>query len=213
VPDFSLSDDDRARLVAALEDARALGFLGPGPVEEHLDHGVAMGSVVPPDASVRRAVDLGTGGGVPGLVLALGWADVAFRFVEAQRRRAAFLASAATALGIDARVRVDERRAEVVGRDPLVRGSADLVTARSFGRPAVTAECAAPLLRPGGLLVVSEPPEPESDRWPADELAGLGLEPEPVVAAGRRFVRLVAVRPCPAAFPRRTGLPPRRPLF
>ena len=50
------------------------------------------------------------------------------------------------------------------------------MTARSFGPPAATAECAAPLLAVGGLLVVSEPPD-GPDRWPADALAALGLEP------------------------------------
>ena len=49
--------------------------------------------------------------------------------------------------------------AEAAGHDPLLRGQFDLVTARSFGRPAVTAECAAPFLRREGLLVVSEPPD------------------------------------------------------
>ena len=63
-----------------------------------------------------------------------------------------------------------------------------MVWARSFGSPPVTAECAAPFLEVGGLLVVSEPLRPPvsgpsssqvpaADRWPADGLAPLGQEP------------------------------------
>ena len=53
------------------------------------------------------------------------------------------------------------------------RESFDLVTARSFARPAVTAEIGAGLARPGGMMVVSEPPTGEA-RWPEAALADLG---------------------------------------
>ena len=57
-----------------------------------------------------------------------------------------------------------------------MRESFDVVVARSFGRPAMTAECAAPFLLRGGHLVVSEPPGAVEGRWSAEGLAGLGLE-------------------------------------
>ena len=53
-------------------------------------------------------------------------------------------------------------RAEDAGRDPELREGFDLVTARSFARPAVTAEIGAGLVRPGGVMVVSEPPTSEA---------------------------------------------------
>ena len=110
-------------------------------------------------------------------------------------------------------------RAEEVARDPAHRGGYDLVTARSFGAPAVTAECAAPLLRVGGELLVSEPPEATtSERWPRDGLAELGLggpERQVVDASGVpvHLVRLVLEEACGERYPRRVGVPSKRPLF
>jgi 16S rRNA (guanine527-N7)-methyltransferase len=105
---------------------------------------------------------------------------------------------------------VVEGRAEVVGRGDL-RGSAAAVLARGFATPAVTAECAAPLLEVGGVLVVSEPPD-EVDRWPTGALAELGLTPRYRTTSPAMQV-LEQVRTCPDRYPRRTGIPAKRPLF
>lgn len=202
-----------ATLREVLEQAREQGFLGPGPVDGHIEH--AAGFVQAAGAQrPERVVDLGSGGGVPGLVVALAWPDATVCLLDSSERRAMFLAGAASALGIESRVIVANARAEDAGRDPAWRGQADLVVARSFGPPAVTAECAAPLLCVGGRLVVSEPPPDDADRWPAEGLAVLGMRP-----AGRfeqAFSRFQVVRqdePCPERFPRRVGVPAKRPLF
>jgi 16S rRNA (guanine527-N7)-methyltransferase len=119
--------------------------------------------------------------------------------------------SATRRLGLTDRVEVLHARAETVGRQR--RGEADVVTARSFGPPAVVAECAAPLLRPGGRLLVSEPPG-RPDRWPVEGLAVLGLSPaEGVVVIDRSFVRLRLRSEVPPEFPRRPGIPGKDPLF
>jgi len=105
-------------------------------------------------------------------------------------------------------------RAEDAGRIPHLRGSFDAVVARSFGSPPVTAECAAPFLHPGGLLVVSEPPraDPEA-RWPRDGLATLGLEPLRTARTGFGYQVLRQNDPCPDRFPRRAGVAAKRPLY
>ena len=79
----------------------------------------------------------------------------------------------------------------------------------------MTAECAAGFLRiPHGRLVVSEPPEPDPARWPAEGLARLGLRAvERHVGAGVTVQVLEAVSPLDDRFPRRTGVPAKRPLF
>lgn len=196
-----------------LERSRQLGFLGPGPVAGHIEHATgfvhAVGSDVP-----HRVLDLGTGGGVPGLVLALAWPDAQVCLLESNERRAVFLAGAARDLGVEGRVVVAHARAEDAGRDPAWRGWADVVTARSFGPPAVTAECAAPLVRVGGRVIVSEPPDEPADRWPAAGLAQLGLRATGrVEQAFSRFQVLRQDQPCPDEYPRRVGVPGKRPLF
>jgi 16S rRNA (guanine527-N7)-methyltransferase len=160
------------------------------------------------------AADLGSGGGVPGLALALAWRESRWLLIESGRRRAGFLREAVVTLGLAPRVVVMEQRAEEVGRDPQCRGRCGLVVARGFGPPAVTAECAAPLLETGGRAVVSEPPGGDAARWPPGGLAVLAMAPGPVVdACGATFQVLVQTRPCPDRFPRRTGVPAKRPLF
>jgi len=169
----------------------------------------AVGPEIP-----SRVIDLGSGGGLPGLVLAMAWPKVAIALLDSSVRKTLFLARAAKDLGIESHVVVARARAEEAGRDPAWRGRADLVVARSFGLPAVTAECAAPLLMVGGRLIVSEPPEEGGSRWPVEGLARLGLRP-----AGRidqafcRFQVLRQEEECPEIFPRRVGIPEKRPLF
>jgi 16S rRNA (guanine527-N7)-methyltransferase len=188
-----------------LEEARNLGFLGPGPLEPHVAHadGYQMAWEGPPPAA---AVDLGSGGGLPGLPLALAWPTTVWLLVEGNGRRARFLAQAARRLGIDGRVQVRADRAEMLGRDVGERGRYQAVVARGFGPPAVTAECGAPFLAVGGRLLTSEPPDLRP--WPPDPLDELGL-----VAEGRRGGVMVLRQsaPCPERFPRRA--PAKRPLF
>lgn len=198
-----------AALVSLLERGRGLGFLGPGPVEDHVEH--AQGFVEALAEVHGLVVDLGSGGGVPGLVVVLARPDLTVVLLDATAKRCRFLEAAVTELGVGDRVRVVEGRAEDVGRTEL-RSTADTVMARSFGPPAVTAECAAPLLRVGGRLIVSEPPV-AGDRWPAGPLAELGLRPVPGTPGGPNLQILEQHARCPGAYPRRVGVPAKRPLF
>lgn len=181
--------------------------VGPGDVRVHLDRALAMAQALPPP---DRAVDLGSGAGIPGLVLAGLWPHSSWVLVDGALRRVHLLLESVAALGWTDRVQVVHGRAEDLGHDPAHRGQADLVTARSFGPPAVTAECGAPFLRRGGLLAVTEPPHSVGDRWPDVDLARLGLRRDGV-DGGMQLMTLVA--DVPAEFPRRPGIPSRRPLF
>jgi 16S rRNA (guanine527-N7)-methyltransferase len=205
-------------LLELLEEARAHGFLGPGPLEPQLRHAEGFVAIALRLSSggPTRLVDLGSGGGLPGLVVAVEWADATLDLLEANGRRAAFLRRAVERLGLDHRVTVVEERAEVCGRVPGLRAGFDGVLARSFGRPAVLAECAAPLLKVGGWLLVSEPPlanDDQADRWPADPLRQFGLEPSDVLHETFEYRVLVQSQLCPDRFPRRNGVPAKKPLF
>lgn len=197
-----------AVLLPQLERARALGYLGPGPVAAHIHHATAYLAALEDVAGT--VADLGSGGGVPGLIIGVARPDLALVLVEASAKRCRFLDAAVAALDLSAEV--VEGRAEVVGHG-VRRGTVDAVVARSFGVPAATAECAAPLLRTGGVLVVSEPPAPVAERWPDAGLAKLGME-RGALSTTAPAVQVLRQRTlCPAAFPRRDGLPAKRPLF
>jgi 16S rRNA (guanine527-N7)-methyltransferase len=188
-------------------------------VRPQIAHAEGFGVVLGPDAPHDRAVDLGSGAGLPGLVLAFTWPDSRWSLIEAGRRRAEFLVEATERLGCSERVQVLRERAEVVGRDPAHRGRYVLAVARGFGSPGVTAECASPLLFVGGTLVVSEPPpehraEASAERWPQGPLAELGLVPvHTPQKPGGTYQVLRQEWPCPDRYPRRVGIPAKRPLF
>lgn len=202
-----------AALLEVLERSRALGFLGPGPVIDHISHARRLLESVP--ATSGFFVDLGSGGGVPGLVLAVDRPDWDGALLDGSTRRGAFLDEALVDLDLSDRIEVWTDRAETVGRDALRRGRADVVTARSFGPPAVVAECAAPLLSPGGRLIVSDPPSDHEhgDRWPDADLAPLGLRVVRKRPGPPACTVLEQFAPCPDRFPRRIGIPAKRPLF
>lgn len=196
-----------------LQRSQALGFLGPGPIATHITHAQSMMAIMPADAG--RFLDLGSGGGIPGLVVALERPELSGVLLDGSIRRTAFLSEMVNALGLEDRISVWAGRAEELGRVEDNRASCDLVIARSFGPPAVVAECAAPFLRVGGHLLVSDPPDEveQAMRWPESGLATLGLfhvkhrEIEP------RCSLFVQRTLCPDRFPRRTGIPGKRPLF
>lgn len=203
----------RSEVRAALARQRARDLLGPDEPEAHLAHSEGFAAAAP--GVPGRVVDLGSGGGVPGLVLAaLAWPAAEVTLVDASQRRCTYLELEVGRLGLAPRVEVRWARAEELGADPAWRQSRDLVVARSFGPPAATAECAAPLLEVGGHLVVSEPPGEDGDRWRHPALAELGLDLVSVVDGGTAtYAVLAQVAPCPPRYPRRPGVPARSPLF
>jgi len=202
-----------------LEEARRVGFLGPGPAEAHLRHAAGFAVAiradkVPAGDALEVAVDLGSGGGVPGLPLAFEFPEVEWTLVEVGARRVAFLRAAIETLRLAPRVTVVEMRAEELGRQAQHRAVAQLVVARGFGPPAVTAECAAPLLTVNGRAVVSDPPGGVVKRWPVDGLGTIGMAPgSSIQAEGASYQVLVQESRCPPRFPRRVGIPAKRPLF
>ncbi len=199
-------------LTEVLGQAQDLGFVGPGPLSPHRRQAEAVATTL--GDGPGRVADLGPGGGLPSLPAALARPAWSWVLLEAQLRRADFLRQAVRRLALGDRVEVRHVRAEAAGRALDLRGTCDAVVARAFGPPAVVAECAAPLLRVGGRLVVSDPPEAGAGRWPPDALADLGLgTPRPVDVDGFHLTVLAQASPCPDRFPRRPGIPERQPLF
>jgi 16S rRNA (guanine527-N7)-methyltransferase len=187
------------------------------PIDEQIDHALGFVWAVEEvsEGLADCALDLGSGGGVPGLVMASCWPTVSITLLDANERRTAFLTGEVSTWAGGTRVTVVRGRAEEVGGQAEFRQTFGLVTARSFGGPAVTAECGAPLLRTGGILVVSEPPDEDGSRWDPAGLEMVGLRALARLRFDGRFGYQVLVKTAdtPDRYPRRVGIPAKRPLF
>lgn len=198
-------------LIRLLEGAGQGGLLGTS-AEDAVRHSEGFARLVPPGSKVA---DLGSGAGLPGLVLALRVVDVEVVLIEASSKRADHLRRCVAVLDLESRVGVQECPAELVGHGPL-RGSCDVVTARSFGPPAWVAECGAGLLRPGGTLVVSEPPGSDGERWAELRTSAVPLSVDRVVVdelSGGSYAVLVLEGAIPLDLPRRRAAAARDPIF
>jgi 16S rRNA (guanine527-N7)-methyltransferase len=171
---------------------------------------------LPAVRGTRRIADLGSGGGFPGLVLAIALPDARVALVESVTRKCAFLRAAAKRLGLG-NVEVVAARAEAW---PAGLGAHDLVTARALAPLSVLVEYAAPLLEIGGRLVAWKgrvDAAEEADGRAAAVALGMS-EPVPTSvspfrAAGERYLYLNSkVSPTPPKYPRRPGSARKRPI-
>lgn len=147
--------------------------------------------LIPPDT--RCVVDVGSGAGFPGVPLKLVRPDLALTLVEASRKKATFLRHIVRRIGL-AEVRVIQRRAEELVRQPGEAGAYDLALARAVAAPPEQARLVRPFLRQGGLFLLQTGSLPAAPQAP-DQPLGAGFE----------LVR-------ESAFPPRLGRPGRRVL-
>ncbi len=199
----------------ALEESRARGYLGPNSIQPHIDHAEGFArcwddrSSTPPEAFI----DLGSGGGLPGLVLLDRWRCRAV-FTDSMAKRANFLREVLEWEGAPQGGEVIIGRVEEIAKGESLREAFHLVTARSFGPPSVTAECGAAFLKVGGVMIISEPPDDSVlGRWDENGLAELGLENQGRLRYGPAYQVLLKTSPTPDRYPRGIGIPRKRPLF
>lgn len=174
-------------LIETLRDAQRFGFFGPGPIETAAAH--AQSFVAAIDDVRGRLCDLGSGGGLPGLVIAAERPDLEVVLVDRRQKRTDFLERAVRRHGwshvVVRHADVEELVAEV-GEGTLERY--DAITARGFGPPEITLRVGRELMVSDGRVVISEPPT--GDRWPAALLADLGLVS--TMVGGVRVFRVVS---------------------
>jgi len=186
-----------------------------GPPEELIDDSLVLLAHL---GDAHRLVDVGSGGGLPGLPLKIARPDLAVTLVEADQAKAAFLVQAAARLGLGD-VEVVARRAEEVGRDQRYREEFDVAVARALAPMPVLAELCLPLVRVGGRLLAqktdTEKEEIDAAKRAIELLGGSprGVHPAPSTARSSGVVVEIAkVRQTPDAYPRRAGVPNRKPL-
>jgi len=162
---------DDAPLLAALAVIQARGAIGEGALVDAVAHADRFVELVPADA--RNLVDLGSGGGLPALVIAWRRPDLVVTMVERRSTRADLLRRAVASLQLDDRVSVAATDVAAVCRDQP--HSFDVATARSFAEPAVTAKFIDGLLDVHGTGLVSEPPEDRTEEWSRALVEGVDL--------------------------------------
>jgi 16S rRNA (guanine527-N7)-methyltransferase len=160
---------------------------------------------------ITSVIDIGSGGGLPAIPLAVAMPQVQFTLLEANDRKCAFLEHVAAALNLT-NVVVAAGRAEELGHRPTLREQFDRAISRAAARPEVLLELALPFVRTGGDLVAQVSPLDPLELEPAARLLGGGTPRLERPAGGHALLVVPKLAPTPTRFPRRTGVPGRKPL-
>jgi 16S rRNA (guanine527-N7)-methyltransferase len=210
-----------ARLLSTYDRANVIGTRDFDQVlVEHV--GDSMSCLLVPELARAGAVaDVGSGGGLPGIPLAIALPGTSFKLIESTGKKAAFLDHVVERLGLP-NVEVINARVEDEAQDPTRRATHDISTVRAVARLPVIAEYCLPLLRVGGLVVAMKGRVSKEEREEGDRavrlLGGSVLRTVEVPALrereqkARTLVVLEKVGETPGAYPRRVGIPAKKPL-
>lgn len=167
------------------------------------------------DGSPAEIIDVGSGGGIPGLVLACVMPGVQFTLLDATGKKCAFLSESAERLGLT-NVTVVHDRAERAGRfgDGECRARFDAVISRAVGRLAMLLELTVPLAKVGGLVVLTKGQKADEEVAEAKKALHMlhAAHAGTVETATGRIVVIEKLRESPKIYPRADGEPKRVPL-
>jgi len=166
-----------------------------------------------------RLVDVGTGGGFPGLVLAVAEPSLRVTLMDATRKKTAYLERVCAELGLDVDVR--HARAEDAAHDPALRETFDVAVCRALGPWPVVLELTLPFCTTGGVLFGQRGSDAPSEAAAHAETAALlggrvvGVEQVGVETGleNRHVITVEKVESTPPRYPRKAGIPAKRPLI
>lgn len=165
-----------------------------------------------------KILDLGTGAGFPGMVLALGLPDRDVHLMDSLNKRITFLDAVIEALGVE-NVKTYHGRAEEEGRDPAFREQYEIVLSRAVARLPILAEYCLPFVEVGGHLIAMKGAEGREEVKEAkraiDILGGTVAEIKEIHLPGgdeRSLVVIEKSKPTPKKYPRGGGKPRKNPL-
>ena len=168
----------------------------------------------------RIAIDVGTGGGFPGLAVAIALPQTHITLLDSVGRKTAAVEAMAQSIGLQKRVRVITDRIETAGHDPTLRASFDLAMARAVAAAPVVAEYLVPLLKPKGEALLYRGQWEQADTKQLQralkplqaQLVSKNMCQLPADRGTRHLLRLRQQNRCPANYPRAVGIPSRQPL-
>ena len=180
----------------------------------HIFDSLSLLPVIMSLGGVQRIADIGSGGGLPAIPLAIALPDVRFTLIEATGKKATFLEQTTAELGLK-NVAVVNDRAEVAGQDREThRERYDIVTARAVGPLPVLLELTVPLAREGGLVLAIKGEKAGEEIEAAKE--ALHALHSTVIDQLRGETGTIVViekrRATPKLYPRRPGEPKRAPI-
>jgi len=206
------TDPFLSRLDGAWAPARAMGALGSASIEELRDHAAGFIPAAFRVDSPIRCLDVGSGAGVPGLLLAHQLPVSSWLLVDANERRCDLARQAGDASGLAGRVEVRHGRVEDLARDARFRRGFEFVVSRLFAPFEEVVECCLPLLAPGGVMVTSIA-EDALPRWSTADLSRLGgCFVESWRTDSGMFVRVDGVDGLMDRYPRRSPARRREPF-
>jgi 16S rRNA (guanine527-N7)-methyltransferase len=185
---------------------------------KHFLDSLSCRKVLTPQPGIR-IIDIGTGAGFPGVPLKILYPDIRLTLVDSVGKKTDFCRRLVDRLGLE-NVTVIHARAEEVGRDPEHRGAYQWALARAVADLSVLAEYLLPLVTVGGRILAQKgaggPAEVRSASKALNILGGAVEHVEPVDVPGIAETRhLIVIRKSaatPEQYPRRTGVPSKRPL-
>ena len=188
--------------------------------ERHFLDSLAVASALPANVLDGRGglLDVGSGAGFPGLPLKIAYPRIDVTLLEATAKKTAFLRHVVDKLGLEG-VEVVTGRAEEVAHRPEMRERFGAVVSRAVARLDVLAELCLPFCEVGGTMVAQKGPQPEVELYEArnaiDTMGGnsddRGMLVTPPVGIGTLVV-IEKQRATPPSYPRRPGIPSKRPL-
>jgi len=189
---------------------------------KHFLDSLSILKVLLPPSTVHRPpsfVDIGTCAGFPGLPLKIACPEMQLTLVEATGKKAKFCEHVIAKLNLRG-VKVVQARAEEIGHDPAHREQYDWAVARAVAEMPTLAEYLLPLVKRGGRAIAQKGSSaPGETQTAAGAVKRLGGELEqivpvelPGIAETRYLVVFKKIAATPAAYPRRTGLPGKKPL-
>ena len=158
-------------LLRVLGEAQRIGALGSSPLFEVIRHASWFADAIP--AGAVEIVDLGSGAGVPGLIVAVARPELQIWLVDRRQGRVDALVRAIAQLEIGNRVEAVFADVDKIRHEHQWQGRFDAAISRGLGPPLQTLEWSAQLVRPGGVVLISEPPTAVADRWAGVDLAAM----------------------------------------
>ena len=162
-----------AALEPVLRAAQRIGALSDAPVDQIITHALWFARAIPDTA--RRVVDLGSGAGVPGLIVAVERPELELVLVDRRSGRTDSLTRWVLALGLAEQVEVKCSEIGDLTRDAKFYMQFDAAISRGLGPPLQTLRLSRDLVKTSGVVIISEPPPATQSRWNPDEVANLGL--------------------------------------